>query len=980
MKYSEDEIIRDELVKAFNYFLLHKKGFPENVISQDQIIDVDKPSADIALIDPESSRVLALVEFSTRSQSLDSLKELAQEYFSEISSSNNIKYYIVEMAGINSSEQFKIFLLSNEDGVKPISRADFPNFEELKRTVINKKLALSDLENIFRENLIAFLISEKKFPRESLSHGILAEAPDLDLTVTHPDTNSVLAIFDFKSENYRINSSKPSEFMAKVHKKGFVGEYNPFVYMVTPSKESNEEFVIFEVEDDGTSNRISYEDFPFYNQLLFASPLSGAGRRLYRSLIELAKDKHSLSIEARCKDYINLQIKKNKRTAAQIHRINNSDKNIALVLAGYQEVFPDSKSETYMVRGEINQISGNTREYPKEIAWLNGNVNHEQLKYRAGVYIIRPGSLVLEDVENEVGELLDLARKKAGGESVETESKMSAVVGGIATIRVEGVGGEDRLGREKLVKTLAGMFEKTECDYGFTMALLGDWGQGKSTVMELLKKELREKHEGEFKFAKYNAWEYENTDNIAAGIAQEVVGGLMKNAGSWKTIGLQIRFAGTEHRQELAYVLFYFLLTINILLWGVPLINRFVFFEGFVRELLGISGAIGVGVLAVYSLKVLKQAFEHPIAVKMRTYLKLPDYGEHLGFLPVLKSHIERLCSLLLGKEQKLVVFVDDLDRCNVDHISKVLDAIRLVMTIPNVIVMIGIDHNIAFKAVGKHYKLLAEREDGNKRTSADVARDYLGKIIQLPLRLMPASNVGLKEYVEKKLFDEKNLVDDSEAVKTPEDTISDNINTNGLSSGRSTADESLTDTSGTTASGGEENEEEVSDETISEAIKDTKSERDEFYKLAEKYEFRNPRQLLRLHNSFRFLKGFGSGQGEKGYHTLDMLTMLFWQEFLHNWPMKTRGRCMAVLIDKVHAEKVEPIVRRVLNNVKDDIRTLFNEEPTRYEELAKFVRVVVLPHNEEGVLDSTEAIKDWLDLEKKAEEEEALRRKESNL
>ena len=47
------------------------------------------------------------------------------------------------------------------------------------------------------------------------------------------------------------------------------------------------------------------------------------------------------------------------------------------------------------------------------MAWLNGNVNHERLKYRAGVYIIKPGSLVLEDVKKEVGELLELARNNA---------------------------------------------------------------------------------------------------------------------------------------------------------------------------------------------------------------------------------------------------------------------------------------------------------------------------------------------------------------------------------------------------------------------------------------------------------------------------------------------------------------------------------------------------------------------------------------
>lgn len=387
------------------------------------------------------------------------------------------------------------------------------------------------------------------------------------------------------------------------------------------------------------------------------------------------------------------------------------------------------------------------------------------------------------------------------------------------------------------------------------------------------------------------------------------------------------------------------------------------------------GGAIS---LPIFGFKDLKKIWEHPLSTQLQTYLKLPDYGKHLGLVPVLKRHIKTLCSLLLGKEQKLVVFVDDLDRCNVDHISKVLDAIRLVMTIPNVIVMIGIDHNIAFKAVGKHYKLLAEKEDGSKRTSAEVARDYLGKIIQLPLRLMPASDAGLEEYVEKKLFDEKNLVDDKETVKatedenieetTPEKVISKTSDTQEVPTG----DDSLPGTSDVTDS----DIEEVDEEKISEAIKDTIGEREAFCDLAKKYEFKNPRQLLRLHNSFRFLKGFGSGQGEDGNNTLDMLKMLFWQEFLHNWPMKVRYGCMATLSDDkdIQVGEVIPEVRGVLKKVKKgDISKLFKEEPTRYEELAKFVRVVVLPHNEEGVLDSTDAIKDWI-----AEEERKRKDKEA--
>ena len=107
------------------------------------------------------------------------------------------------------------------------------------------------------------------------------------------------------------------------------------------------------------------------------------------------------------------------------------------------------------------------------------------------------------------------------------------------------------------------------------------------------------------------------------------------------------------------------------------------------------------------------------------------------------------------------------------------LDAIRLVMTIPNVIVMICIDHRIAFKAIERHYRTLAEEENGSSRSSAEVARDYLGKIIQLPVRLEPVKHGILEKYVYEKLFlfeEEKwkQFKETTEAAKVtlPKDTI----------------------------------------------------------------------------------------------------------------------------------------------------------------------------------------------------------------
>ena len=521
-----------------------------------------------------------------------------------------------------------------------------------------------------------------------------------------------------------------------------------------------------------------------------------------------------------------------------------------------------------------------------------------------------------------------------------------------------------------------------------------------------------------FDFALFNAWEYEQTDNLAAGMAQEVVRGLKGDPchGFFQTIKgwfhkfwLAICFNVIENRWNLFKLLFFGAISWFSYLYLKPL--SFDFNSEDVFQKLAVTGSLGLCSLATltYLLKIANNIIVHPLPANLEKYFKLPNYAKHLGLIPVLKRHIKTLCMLklngikiripftkiVIGKDRKFLLFVDDLDRCKPDCIAETLDAIRLVMPIANVIVMICIDHRIAFKAVEKHYRTLAEKEDGSKRSSAAVARDYLGKIVQLPVRLEPIEHEKLKNYVYGKLFDfeEKKWKQFKEApkpldapasttTKDMKDSEGDNEaeldydyevekqadrNRNRLREAFHKARQAL----------GKQFIKPTGKNNNEGKIKDTHEEGKKFYQFAGLFKFNNPRQLLRLHNSFRFLKALGRGEN---INTLDILTMLFWQEFLHNWPMKVRGRCMAALVDDTQVEEVTQVVRGVLKKVKGDIGTLFNEEPTRYEELAKFVRVVVLPHNEEGVLDSAEAIKDWLDLEKKAEEEEALRRKESNL
>ena len=239
-------------------------------------------------------------------------------------------------------------------------------------------------------------------------------------------------------------------------------------------------------------------------------------------------------------------------------------------------------------------------------------------------------------------------------------------------------------------------------------------------------------------------------------MAQEVVKGLADN--KMKYVGnlpLRIGFILYEYWSALFRLILY---------CGFASIPLFLVYYSEIevpKEYLGIGIGGGAIAVAIYLFKNIKHIFEHPIAVKLETFLKLPNYRKHLGLVPILKRHIEILCKLKLnaikigkfkcGKDRRLVVFIDDLDRCKPDCIAETLDAIRLVMTVPNVIVFICIDHRIAFKAVEKYYQELGDDKLG--RSGAEIARDYLAKIIQLPINLIPVSPREIGPFVKTKLF-----------------------------------------------------------------------------------------------------------------------------------------------------------------------------------------------------------------------------------
>lgn len=246
------------------------------------------------------------------------------------------------------------------------------------------------------------------------------------------------------------------------------------------------------------------------------------------------------------------------------------------------------------------------------------------------------------------------------------------------------------------------------------IGLEGRWGRGKTTLMRAIKSELDKLDQKKpstntrrCKTVWFQAWKYNDADNLLAALLESIVQE-MDNGNFFEKYEIRIKKLWDK-----------------INLKAVP-----EFFADYLPILKGISKV-----------------------VKEEEYKKnLPYFTLFSSFLKELIKlwiHCEDAFSLAEGEsfhlggidDQRgvLVVFIDDLDRCNTQNIVKVLEAIKLFLDFKGCIFVIGISKDIVINAlksaphVGEAY-----------------AREYLEKMIQVSYELPLIHQDDMKEYFQE--------------------------------------------------------------------------------------------------------------------------------------------------------------------------------------------------------------------------------------
>ena len=138
----------------------------------------------------------------------------------------------------------------------------------------------------------------------------------------------------------------------------------------------------------------------------------------------------------------------------------------------------------------------------------------------------------------------------------------------------------------------------------------------------------------------------------------------------------------------------------------------------------------------------------------LESKIKDAEYQQHLGLISSIREDFDQLTKYFdkdLDDSTKdlnidrIILYIDDLDRCPPEKVVEVLQAIHLILAFPLFVVIVGVDVRWIYNSLLAKYGDMLSMEDENRLKSNDFSQeaikggatpfDYLEKVFQIPFR-----------------------------------------------------------------------------------------------------------------------------------------------------------------------------------------------------------------------------------------------------
>jgi hypothetical protein len=254
-----------------------------------------------------------------------------------------------------------------------------------------------------------------------------------------------------------------------------------------------------------------------------------------------------------------------------------------------------------------------------------------------------------------------------------------------------------------------------------TIGFFGDWGSGKSTLIRMVRAELEK--DKSILCLTFNGWLFEGYDDAKTALMGSILDAIQERIENDKGLGTK----AMELLKKLLRRVDWLHLAGLAGKYALPAI------AGFPQVSAALAGGDAVKFIA-------EKTKEVDLDEAKKLLKEAPEGQENIRRnIRDFRKDFEEL--LTESKISRLVVFVDDLDRCLPDTIIETLEAIKLFLFVKGTAFVLAADERLVQYAVRQRFPELPG-------TETEVGRDYLEKLIQIPLRIPPLSGPEIESYI----------------------------------------------------------------------------------------------------------------------------------------------------------------------------------------------------------------------------------------
>lgn len=264
-----------------------------------------------------------------------------------------------------------------------------------------------------------------------------------------------------------------------------------------------------------------------------------------------------------------------------------------------------------------------------------------------------------------------------------------------------------------------------------SIGVYGDWGSGKSSLIEMSLDSLKD--EEDVLTVKFNGWLFEGYDDAKSVLLSTILD--------------EIKAKRTIHEKAK-----------KVLRGLYNSVDKIKLAKGAIKfgaDYLLTGGMVTAAKQGINNIKGLVTDSDKLTDVpKEKIEEVISNIEDELNFSDVRNdiSSFRKNFSMLLKetKTKKLVVYIDELDRCNPETILETLEAIRLFLFVENTYFIIGADERHIQYSVQRKFSDI----EGNK---ISIGKEYLEKIIQYPIHIHQMRAAEVEFYIFC-LLSEKNV------------------------------------------------------------------------------------------------------------------------------------------------------------------------------------------------------------------------------